>query len=134
MLTNEKVKQKSLIFGKLMFCLSFSKKVSGFVYLGLPVGSQDYINEFLESKWKCVVKSMYSLYGLGCKPKTMSPNLVSFLFKTYCQSIFRHVLDNIFIGETKLKEFELRQNLLIKQVIGVNKYSKMKEMRLILIR
>jgi len=80
--------------------------VSGFIYLGLPVGSYDFINEFLEKKWKSVEKSLYSLYGLGCKSKMMSPNLISFLFKTYCQSIFRYVLDNVFISETKLKEFD----------------------------
>jgi len=59
----------------------------------------------------------------------LNPFLVSFLFKTYCQSIFRYVLDNVLISESKLKEFEIRQNLLVKQVIGIKKYSKMKELR-----
>ncbi|CAF1095476.1 unnamed protein product [Brachionus calyciflorus] len=103
--------------------------VSGLIYLGLPVGSYEFINEFLEKKWKSVEKSLYCLYDLGCKPKMMSPNLVSFLYKTYCQSIFQYVLDNIYMSETKLKEFDTRQNLLIKQVICLNKYSKMKELR-----
>lgn len=100
--------------------------VSGFVYLGLPIGSQDYINEFVENKWKAVEKSFFSLHGLGCKMKNMSPYLVSFLYKTFCQSIFRYVLEGVLISVTKLDELNTRQNLLIKQTIGVNKYSKMK--------
>ncbi|CAF0727404.1 unnamed protein product [Brachionus calyciflorus] len=88
--------------------------VSGFIYLGLPIGNQSYIHEFLENKWKSVEKALYSLYCLGCKPKMLNPFLVSFLFKTYCQSIFKYVLDNVFISESKLKEFEIRQNLLVK--------------------
>ncbi|CAF0857609.1 unnamed protein product [Brachionus calyciflorus] len=125
----------SLYKSKITFDSNFSlngniiPNVSGFIYLGLPIGSNEFLYDFLEKKWKSVEKSMFSLYGLGCKPKMMSPNLVSFLFKTYCQSIFRHVLDNVFISETKLKEFDKRQNLLIKQVIGLKKYSKMKELR-----
>ncbi|CAF0862194.1 unnamed protein product, partial [Brachionus calyciflorus] len=80
--------------------------VSGFIYLGLPIGNQSYINEFLENKWKSVEKALYSLYGLGCKSKMLNPFLVSFLFKTYSQSIFRYVLDNFLITESKLKELD----------------------------
>ena len=93
--------------------------VQGFEYLGLPIGSNNFITEFVEEKWKKVEKSMYSLYGLGCKPSVMNPNLVGFLYKQYCQSIFRHILDNIYIPSSLLKEFDIRQNILIKRMIGL---------------
>ena len=97
--------------------------VQGFEYLGLPLGTHNYIREFIEEKWKKVEKSMYSLYGLGCKPSVMNPNLVGFLYKQYCQSIFRHVLDNISIPNSILKEFDTRQNILIKRMIGLKKFT-----------
>ncbi|RNA23986.1 RNA-directed DNA polymerase from mobile element jockey [Brachionus plicatilis] len=119
---------KTKIYYDSKFCLDgrVIPNVSGFIYLGLPIGDTEYINEFIESKWKSVEKSLYTLYGLGCKPKMMNPYLVSFLYKTYCQSIFRYVLDSVLICESKLDELNTRQNILIKQTIGVFKYSKMK--------
>ncbi|CAF0919170.1 unnamed protein product [Brachionus calyciflorus] len=63
--------------------------VQGFEYLGLPIGSNIFITEFIEEKWKKVEKSMYSLYGLGCKPSVMNPNLVGF----YTNSIVSQFLD-----------------------------------------
>jgi hypothetical protein len=97
--------------------------VEGFEYLGLPLGKNSFILEFIEEKWKKVEKSMYSLYGLGCKPMGSSPRLISFLFKQYCQSIFRHVLDNVLIPTSLLNELDTRQNLLLKRILGLQKYT-----------
>ena len=97
--------------------------VEGFEYLGLPFGSNSFISNFIEEKWKKVEKSLYSLYGLGCKPMVSSPYLIAFLFKQYCQSIFRHILDNILIPNSMLSELDTRQNLLIKRIIGLKKFT-----------
>ncbi|RMZ99599.1 hypothetical protein BpHYR1_024759 [Brachionus plicatilis] len=57
--------------------------------------------------------------NVGCKPKLMKPETIAFLCKQFSQSIFRYHLDNIFINEKSLKEFDIRQNILIKRFIGL---------------
>ncbi|RNA42677.1 hypothetical protein BpHYR1_013425 [Brachionus plicatilis] len=87
-----------------------------------------FVNDFVEEKWKKVEKSFYSLYGLGCKPKMTSPDLVGFLYKQFCQSIFRYHLDTVWIGADKLSEFETRQNLLLKRALGIKKFARFRPM------
>ena len=59
-------------------------KQEGIIYLGLPIGNQNYINQYVNEKMKSVEKSMISLYPLGCKPKQMKPSTTIFLvFKRY---------------------------------------------------
>ncbi|RNA02401.1 hypothetical protein BpHYR1_045385 [Brachionus plicatilis] len=97
-------------------------------YLDLPIGNSEFVWNFVEEKWKKVEKSFYSLYGLGCKPKAAPPGLVGFLYKQYCQSIFRYHLDLVFVGETKLGELDIRQNLLIKRMFDIKKYARFRPM------
>ena len=80
----------------------------------------------MENKMKKVEKSFYSLNSVGCKPKLMNPETIAFLYKQFSQSIFRYHLDNIFINEKSLKEFDIRQNILIKRFIGLSKFTKTK--------
>ncbi|RNA29534.1 hypothetical protein BpHYR1_050029 [Brachionus plicatilis] len=81
------------------------------------------MSDFIEDKWKKVERSFYSLYGLGVKPSISNPSLIVFLFKQYCQSIFRHVMDNIRIPCSMLKEFDSRQSMIIKRMIGLKKFT-----------
>ncbi|RMZ99984.1 hypothetical protein BpHYR1_002046, partial [Brachionus plicatilis] len=97
-------------------------------YLGLPIGDGKFVNDFVEEKWKKVEKSFYSLYGLGYKPKMTSPDLLGFLYKQFCQSIFRYHLDTVWIGADKLSEFETRQNLLLKRALGIKKFARFRPM------
>ena len=97
--------------------------MDGFEYLGLLLRRREFVAKFIEEKWKKVERSFYSLYGLGCKPMVSNPKLISFLFKQYCQSSFRHILDNIFITNSLLNELQTRQNLLIKRIIGLKLYT-----------
>ena len=93
-------------------------------YLGLPIGNSEFVAEFLEQKWKKVEKSFYSLYGLGCKSKMSSPEVIGFLYKQFCQSTFRYYLDLLFIGEKKISEIDIRQNLLLKRAFGIKKFAR----------
>jgi len=52
--------------------------VNNTIYLGLPFGDNKFISEYFEEKWKKVEKSFYFLYGLGCKAKMSSPDLIAF--------------------------------------------------------
>ena len=84
------------------------------------------VSDFVDEKMKKVERSFYSLNVLGCRPKMMRPETVSFLFKQFSQSIFRYHLDNIFISDKQLSEFDIRQNILVKRIIGLNKFTKTK--------
>jgi len=99
-------------------------KKEGIIYLGLPLGDHNFVNDYLNEKMRNVEKSMFSLYPLGCKPKHMKPSTIVYLYKQFCQSIFRYHLDIVLINMTKLKELDTRQNILIKRSIGLNKFTR----------
>ena len=48
-------------------------EVSGFIYLGLPIGSDKYVEEFFWTKMSKVERAFYSLRGLGCKVSKLNP-------------------------------------------------------------
>jgi hypothetical protein len=96
--------------------------VNGFIYLGLPIGNNEFIDTFLEEAFKRMQRSVYSLYGIGFKPKLVCPQTVAFVFKQYCQSSFRYCLDNVKIPYKKINELDVRQNTLLKNAIGLSKF------------
>ncbi len=97
--------------------------VDSFIYLGLPINNKFSNNDYFEDKMKKVERSFYSLYGLGCKPRHLDPVVIGFIYKQFCQSIFRYGLECLYLTATKLHEFDIRQNILIKQSIGLSKYA-----------
>jgi hypothetical protein len=98
--------------------------VDGFIYLGLPIGNNAFIDQYIDKGFKKMQRSMYSLYSLGFKPKLVCPQTVAFVFKQYCQSILRYCLDNVKIPCKKIDEIDIRQNTLLKNAIGLSKYVK----------
>ena len=95
----------------------------GIIYLGLPLGDKDFIDSFMDGKMRDVEKCMFSLYPIGCKPRTMRPTTTAFLYKQFCQSILRYSMDILYFSDTKLKELDTRQNILIKNTIGISKFT-----------
>ncbi|RNA11802.1 hypothetical protein BpHYR1_016724 [Brachionus plicatilis] len=75
---------------------------------------------------KKVKKGFYSLKSVGYRPKLMRSETLAFFYEHLSLSIFRYHLDNISINEKSLKEFYIRQNILIKQFIGLSKLTKSK--------
>ncbi len=61
------------------------KKVDNFIYLGLPIDKSPNKTKYFDEKFKKVERSFYSLYGLGCKPKHLSPRSIGFVYKQFCQ-------------------------------------------------
>jgi hypothetical protein len=49
-------------------------------------------------------------------------NQIGFIYKQYCQSIFRYGLEFIHLTKTKLEDYNVRQNILVKRSIGLSKY------------
>jgi len=101
-------------------------KTEGFVYLGLPIGNKKYISEFFSNKMKRVERAFYSLRGLGCKIAGLSPEKISFIYKQYCQSIIKFGFENLFLNSSKLRELNVRQNILVKSGLGLNYYCRTK--------
>ena len=91
-------------------------------YLGLPIGSQAFIDGFLSEKMSKVEKSMYSLRPLGCKPMHLSPLSLAFVYKQFCQSKLNYGFETINLSESKIKEFDMRQNTLVKSAVGISKF------------
>lgn len=81
-------------------------KTQNVEYLGLPIGDNNFTWKLIEEKWKKVEKCFYSLYGIGCKSKSACFSVTSFLYKQFCQSIFRYNLDFVYLTEKRLKELE----------------------------
>jgi hypothetical protein len=72
---------------------------------------------------KKVERSFYSLNGLGCKPRHLSPHSIAFVYKQYCQSIFRYGLECLYLTDKKINEYNTRQNNMLKQAIGLSKFA-----------
>ena len=101
-------------------------KSEGFIYLGLPIGNDGFIENFILSKFKKCEKALYSLRSLGCKPNHLNPRSISFVYKQFCQSIIRFGLDNLFLKRTFINQLNVRQNTLIKNVLGVKHFARSK--------
>ena len=83
--------------------------VDGFIYLGLPIGNDEYKFEFFEEKMRKIERSFYSLRGLGCKPECMNPRTIAFLYKQFSQSIIKYGFENIYLSESKIRFLKLLQ-------------------------
>ncbi|RNA24308.1 hypothetical protein BpHYR1_014381 [Brachionus plicatilis] len=92
--------------------------VNGFEYLGLPVGNNKFVMDFIKEKWKKVERSFYSLLGHGVKPSVSNPSLIVHPSSTVSLS-----LDMCWITYISLVEFDSRQSMIIKRMIGLKKYA-----------
>ena len=95
-------------------------KSDGFIYLGLPIGNEKFIWEFLETKMRKCERAFYSLRGLGCKIGALSPKMIAYFFKQYCQPIVRYGLENLYVTDSRLRTLNIRQNVLLKSAIGLS--------------
>jgi hypothetical protein len=58
---------------------------------------------------------------LGLTPNGVSPELKSFLYKTYCLSQFTYGLETATLKATTIQTLNIAQNNLIRQIIGLQK-------------
>ena len=100
------------------------EKVDNVVHLGLPIGDKVTVNNFLKDKFKKVERSFYSLYTLGCRRNKLNPFIISELYKTFSQSILLYGFEILNYSKTAINEINIRQNILIKNTIGLSKYVK----------
>lgn len=101
-------------------------KCESLIYLGLPIGSDSFVGEFFDAKMRRTEKSLYSLYGLGCNKSGLNPRRTAFIYKQYCQSIVKYGLENLYLSNSRLRLLNIRQNVLVKSVLGLSPYCRTK--------
>ena len=79
-------------------------KSEGFIYLGLPIDNDKFIENLISDKFRNREKSFYSLISLGCKPNSLSPKSIAFIYKQFSLSILRFGLDISFIKRTFINQ------------------------------
>ena len=87
-------------------------KTGNIIYLGLPIGDDNFKEDFIKKNFKKCERAFYSLYGLGCKSYALNPRMIACLFKQFCQSIFKFGLENLYLSKQTLKNLNIRQNIL----------------------
>jgi hypothetical protein len=107
-------------------------RVNNLTHLGLPIGNQIHVENFFSDKFKKVEKSFYSLYSLGCNSNGLNFHIISKIYKNFSQSIFYYGLETNFIGKECLNKLNIRQNILLKNIFGLSKYSRSRAMMNIL--
>ena len=66
--------------------------VNQIIYLWLPIGQREFIRKFWENMMNKVIRSLYSLNGIGCAPNSMDPSTIAFIYRIYCHPIFCYEL------------------------------------------
>jgi hypothetical protein len=99
-------------------------KIENTIHLGLPIGDKLFVNKFLKDKFKNVERSFYPLYSMGCRPNGLDPFIIGELYKTFSQSILLYGFEVLNYSATAINELNIRQNILIKNTIGLSKYVK----------
>ena len=59
--------------------------VDGFVYLGIPVGKQEFVDSFWESRFRSVEKAYFTLARSGIHKQYMMPRCYAFIYKINIQ-------------------------------------------------
>ena len=100
-------------------------KVDHIKYLGVKIDKHLNFKDSSIEKFKNVQRSVFSLSFLGLKPHVISPNLQSFIYKTFCLSQFTYSLETTVINRDTRNYLNVCQNNILRQIIGLKKYAHM---------
>ena len=70
--------------------------------------------------------AFYSLKAIGCSPHKLHPHAVGFIYKQFCQSILMFGFEFVYLRSSFVDQLNVRQNLLLKNVIGVKHRARFK--------
>jgi hypothetical protein len=101
-------------------------RTEGFVYLGLPVGTEEFVEAFYSNKMTKCERALYSLKNIGCNPHKLHPRAIGFIYKQYCQSILKFGFEFVFLRKSFLRKLEIRQNILLKNILGIHHRARFK--------
>ena len=111
---------------------SIIPKVNQITYLGVTINDKLSFKDIAIKKFLKVNKSVFCLSFLGLKPKTIPPELQSFIYKTYCLSQFTYGLETTVLNIETRKYLNTCQNNIIRQILGIHKFSHMSKILLAL--
>lgn len=100
------------------------RKVEDFEYLGLPIGSRRYVDEFYEAKFRSVEKAFFSIRRIGLHKGLLDPGCLSFIYRQFCQSIFLYGLELVHLSKGLLRSLESRQSVILKMAMNLSKFSR----------
>jgi hypothetical protein len=100
-------------------------KVDEIIYLGVKINNKLNFNDHAIEKFAEVQKSVFSLSFLGLQPGALSPQLQSFIYKTYCLSQFTYGLETSVLNKDTRDYLNICQNNLLRQILGLHKYCHM---------
>jgi hypothetical protein len=100
-------------------------KVEEITYLGVKINNKLSFNDHAIEKFVEVQKSVFSLSFLGLQPGALSPQLQSFIYKTYCLSQFTYGLETSVLNKDTRDYLNICQNNLLRQILGLHKYCHM---------
>jgi hypothetical protein len=95
--------------------------VEEITYLGVKINNKLNFNENAIEKFLEVQKSVFSLSFLGLQPKSLSPKLQSFIYKTYCLSQFTYGLETSVLNKDTRDFLNICQNNVLRQILGLHK-------------
>ncbi len=101
-------------------------KSEGFIYLGLPVGTEAFVEAFYNEKMSKCEKALYSLKNIGCNPNRLHPLAIGFIYKQYCQSIMKFGFEFVYLRKSFLSKLDIRQNILLKNILGIHHRARFK--------
>ncbi len=83
-------------------------KSEGFIYLGLPVGTEAF------------VKTFYSEGPLLPQEHRLHTHGIGFIYMQYCQSIMKFGLKFVYLRKTFLSKLDIRHNIFLKNILGIH--------------
>jgi len=95
-------------------------RTEDFVYLGFSVDTEEFVEAFYINKMTKCEKALYSLKNIGWNPHRLHPRAIGFIYKQYCQSILKFGFEFVFLRKSLLRKLEIRQNILLKNILGIH--------------
>jgi len=96
------------------------KVVDEFTYLGLNINANLDYNEIFIEKYIKTEKSFYSLYNFGIKRNGLHPFTKAHIYKSYSLPKTTYAIGLVYLNNNTIKKINMRQNNLIKNMVGIN--------------
>jgi hypothetical protein len=97
--------------------------VNEFKYLGCSVNKFNDLNENTKQLFTKVRSAFFSLQEFGIKSYGLQPYTKSFIYKSLCLSKFLYPIGVISIKNKLINELNVAQNMLIRYMFGLNRYT-----------
>ncbi len=84
------------------------------------------MERFYLQKMRSCEKAFYSMKNIGCNPYRLHPLAVGSIYKQYSQSMLKFGFQFFQLRRSFLSMLDVRQNILLKNILGVHHRAKFK--------